>query len=81
MAPSPKLVNTPRNRPQKAAGAFSAAAEGTPAGDQYILPGAARDAAGLARNLAAAPLKPIAAQEPCDVGLFSDAHKQRELFR
>lgn len=55
--------------------------EQTPIGQQHVLPGAERDPAGLARKLAQAPLRPRKAQEPCDVGLFSDAHKQEELFK
>ena len=37
------------------------------------------DFAGLARQRAAAPLKPKKEQEPCDVGLFSDQSSQLDL--
>lgn len=53
--------------------------ERTAAGAQHVIPGAGQDAAGLARRLAAAPLKPSAPQEPCDVGLFGDGVKQLDL--
>lgn len=33
----------------------------------------------LAKRKAAAPLKPAKPQEPCDVGLFSDAKNQLEM--
>lgn len=33
------------------------------------------------KRRADAPLKPPAPQAPCDVGLFSDQHKQTELFQ
>lgn len=54
--------------------------ERTPAGDQHVIPGAGRDQAGLARRLAAEPLKPRADQKPCDVGLFSDVAAQTDLI-
>jgi hypothetical protein len=44
------------------------------------LPQCDHDRAGLARELAAAPLKPSKAQAPCDVGLFSDDSAQADLL-
>lgn len=38
-----------------------------------------QDEAEIARRLAAAPLKAARSQEPCDVGLFSDAAQQADL--
>lgn len=47
---------------------------------QCVLPGTERASdAALARRRALAPLKPRAAQAPCDVGLFSDAGRQIDL--
>lgn len=46
---------------------------------QSILPGTEPDPAGLARKLAAAPLKPRKPQEPCDAGLFSDESRQTDI--
>jgi hypothetical protein len=43
------------------------------------LPQCDHDATGLARKLAAAPLKPRKPQAPCDVGLFSDEADQLDL--
>lgn len=37
-------------------------------------------AAEHAKRKAAAPLKPSAIQEPCDIGLFSDDAKQMDLI-
>lgn len=54
--------------------------ERTPAGEQYVISGAERERrAELARRQAAAPLKPSRAQEPCNVGLFSDDAAQTDL--
>lgn len=57
--------------------------ERTPAGLQHVLPGAgmAPDQVAHVRRLAAAPLKPAAPQQACDVGLFdSDARAQLPLI-
>ena len=58
---------------------FEEGADGKP---QAVLPGAERatDAAMVQRR-ADAPLKPKAAQRPCDAGLFSDQSQQKELFK
>ena len=47
---------------------------------QAVLPGAERvsDAA-IAQRRAGTPLKPKAAQRPCDAGLFGDSHQQQEM--
>lgn len=53
-------------------------ADGKP---QTVLPGAERASdATMAQRQANAPLKPKAAQRPCDDGLFSDQCNQQELF-
>jgi hypothetical protein len=39
----------------------------------------ARHRAREARRLAAAPLRPMAPQLPCDIGLFSDDARQTDL--
>lgn len=46
---------------------------------QGALPQTGPDLAGLARQLAAAPLRPRKAQAPCDHGLFSDDADQLDL--
>lgn len=46
---------------------------------QLDLEQTAQDRAGLARLLAAAPLKPRKAQAPCDHGLFSAEADQLDL--
>jgi hypothetical protein len=46
---------------------------------QSDIAGTAPDLAGLARLKAAAPMKPNKAQEPCDIGLFSDSSSQLDL--
>ena len=46
---------------------------------QFDLAQTAPNPAGLARQLAAAPLKPRKPQAPCDVGLFSDEADQLDL--
>jgi hypothetical protein len=46
---------------------------------QMQLDHTASNPAGLARKLAAAPLKPRKPQAPCDVGLFSDEADQLDL--
>jgi hypothetical protein len=53
----------------------------TPAGQQFVLPGAERagDAA-MARRAADAPLRPRVPQQPCDLGLFSDDAAQVDLL-
>jgi hypothetical protein len=53
----------------------------TPAGQQYVLPGAemAGDAA-MARRAADKPLRPRVPQRPCDIGLFSDDAAQADLL-
>lgn len=51
----------------------------TPIGDQHVIPGTERDPAGLARKLAAEPLKPDRPQEACDHGLFGEGWKQTDL--
>lgn len=57
---------------------FEEGADGKP---QAVLPGAERVSnAPLAQRRADAPLKPKAAQRPCDAGLFSDQSQQKELF-
>jgi hypothetical protein len=43
------------------------------------LPQCDHDLPGLARKLAAAPIKPRKPQAPCDVGLFSDEADQLDL--
>ena len=48
---------------------------------QLDLAQTAPDLAGLARQLAAAPLKPRTPQVPCDVGLFADEADQLDLAR
>ena len=53
----------------------------TEAGQQTVLPGAERASdATMAQRRANSPLKPRRAQQPCDVGLFSDEANQRDLF-
>jgi len=47
---------------------------------QLELPDTAERAANLARIKAAAPLRPVAPQEPCDLGLFSDKNLQSDLL-
>jgi hypothetical protein len=48
---------------------------------QWEIPGAAPISDGdLARRVAAAPLRPSAAQLPCDAGLFGDAAAQLDLI-
>lgn len=57
---------------------FERGADGKP---QTVLPGAERASdATMAQRQANAPLKPKAAQRPCDDGLFSDQRNQQELF-
>jgi hypothetical protein len=53
----------------------------TPAGQQYVLPGAegASDAA-MARRAADTPLRPRVPQQRCDHGLFSDDAAQVDLL-
>jgi hypothetical protein len=46
---------------------------------QTSLPGTSPDIGGLLRQKAAAPIKPRKAQQPCDVGLFSDEADQLDL--
>jgi hypothetical protein len=46
---------------------------------QTCMPGTGADLAGLAKRIAAAPIKPNKAQEPCDIGLFSDSSSQLDL--
>lgn len=46
---------------------------------QMDLPQTEHDPAGLAKQLAAAPLKPRKPQVPCDTGLFGDAAAQLDL--
>lgn len=46
---------------------------------QSAVPGTGADYAGLARQKAAAPLKPSKDQQPCDLGLFSDSNRQLDL--
>lgn len=56
---------------------FEPGADGKP---QAVLPGAERvTSAHIARNHAAAPLRPRKPQKPCDVGLFSDDANQLDL--
>jgi hypothetical protein len=53
----------------------------TPAGPQYVLPGAERASdAAMARRAADAPLKAGVPQRPCDHGLFSDDAAQVDLL-
>lgn len=53
----------------------------TAAGVQNVIPGADREgSACIAKQRAAGPLKPNKPQAACDLGLFSDARNQRELF-
>lgn len=57
---------------------FDQGADGKP---QTVLTGAERAAdAVMAQRRADMPLKPKANQKPCDMGLFSDDHQQKELF-
>jgi hypothetical protein len=53
----------------------------TPAGLQFVLPGAEKvgDAA-MARRRAAEPLRPRVPQQPCDHGLFGDGALQTDLI-
>lgn len=46
---------------------------------QLRIDGTAPDPAGLAKRLAAAPMRPSKPQAPCDVGLFSDDADQLDL--
>lgn len=46
---------------------------------QLGLPECGPDQAGLAKRLAAAPMRPRKPQSPCDVGLFSDEADQIDL--
>jgi hypothetical protein len=46
---------------------------------QHTLEQCGPDQAGLLKRKAAEPLKPKAAQVPCDVGLFSDSADQLDL--
>lgn len=46
---------------------------------QMQLPSTAHDPAGLARHLAAQPLRPRKPQQPCDVGMFGDQAAQLDL--
>ena len=56
---------------------FDPGADGKP---QAVLPGAERvTSAHIARNRAAAPLRPRQPQKPCDVGLFSNEADQLDL--
>jgi hypothetical protein len=56
------------------------AIEQTPIGPQYVLPGAERITdSELARKRAENRLRPVKAQSPCDIGLFSDAAAQSDL--
>lgn len=43
---------------------------------QGEMPGMGADVGGLLRLKIAAPIKPAAAQKPCDVGLFGDDARQ-----
>ncbi len=57
------------------------AIDATPAGPQHVLPGAERvSSACIAKQMAAAPLKPNKPQAQCDLGLFSDERNQLDLF-
>jgi hypothetical protein len=57
------------------------AIDNTPAGQQYVLPGAEKTGdAAMARRAADAPLKPRVSQQPCDIGLFSDDAAQVDLL-
>lgn len=47
---------------------------------QASLPGTAPDVAGMLQRKADAPIKPPAPQQPCDVGLFSGARNQLDMF-
>jgi hypothetical protein len=56
---------------------FEPGADGKP---QAVLPGAERvTSAHIARNRAAAPMRPKKPQKACDVGLFSDDADQLDL--
>jgi hypothetical protein len=46
---------------------------------QSSIPGTAADIRGLLRQKAAAPIKPRKAQQPLDIGLFSDDAAQLDL--
>jgi hypothetical protein len=53
----------------------------TPAGPQYVIPGAERVGDGtLAQRRVDKPLQPRAPQRPCDHGLFSDDAAQADLL-
>lgn len=55
--------------------------DSTPAGQQYVLPGAERATpAQIARRRAAEPLRASKPQQPCDHGLFSDDARQTDLI-
>lgn len=57
---------------------FEDGADGKP---QAVLPGAERvQTSTLAKLAAKAPLRPKAAQRPCDIGLFSDEADQADMF-
>lgn len=77
MSDTDKLVRQRRELNRIALEAFRV--ERTPIGDQHVILGAERDPAGLARKLAAEPLKPDRPQEACDHGLFGDGWKQTDL--
>lgn len=49
-------------------------------GMQQLVSPLAADHAEIARRGAAAPLKPLKPQAPCDVGLFSDVANQYDLI-
>lgn len=52
--------------------------ERTPAGAQYVIPGAGRDAgASLARKRISEPLRGSKPQAPCDHGLFDEAGRSQ----
>jgi hypothetical protein len=50
----------------------------TPVG-QFSIPGTGPDLGGALQRAADAPIKPSKAQEPCDIGLFSDSSSQLDL--
>jgi hypothetical protein len=66
---------------KRAGAALIATSEATPAGEQFVLPGAERATdATMAQRLTDAALKPGVAQKPADEGLFAGPDKQGTLF-
>lgn len=47
---------------------------------QRELPGTGKDIRGSLQRKANAPLKPSVAQQPCDLGIFSDSRNQVDML-